>query len=112
LVGVEAGGKRLPPDAPEVKALEGMKLTFKGDRFTNSRARQDGIFQLDQRLTPHTLDVIVLAQGKQQVLPMLYELNGDDLRLCLYASRDIKDRPREFAATDGRIILVLKREKP
>jgi uncharacterized protein (TIGR03067 family) len=48
---------------------------------------------------------------KGKVIKGLYELKGDNLRICLPASPD-SDRPREFTSRDGGGIIYLKRETP
>jgi uncharacterized protein (TIGR03067 family) len=96
-------------DLPE--ALRKIKLTFKGDRVTNSAAG-DGNFALDEKAKPKTIDLAAVKDGKIRVLPMLYELEGDKLRLCYPLDPEQKDRPRAFSSSNGQIILTLKRTKP
>src|SRR5262245_32648043 len=84
LVAVEADGKKHGLDDAEVANLKGMQMTFRGDKFSNSKAKQEGTFVLDQRPTPRTLDVTARKDGKDRVLPMIYELDGDTLRVCFF----------------------------
>ncbi len=56
--------------------------------------------------------MIVLKDGKSKVLALLYELDGDTLRLCLpLLIPDKQDRPKEFTSKSGQIVLTLKRGK-
>jgi uncharacterized protein (TIGR03067 family) len=112
LVAVEADGKKHALDDAEVANLKGLQMTFRGDRFTNSKAKQEGTFLLDQRATPHTLDVTARKDGKDRVLPMLYELDGDTLRVCFFLDPERRERPREMTSKGGQIVLTLKRDKP
>jgi uncharacterized protein (TIGR03067 family) len=106
---LEFEGKPVKPEElPE--ALRKIKLTFKGERVSNS-ATGDGFFALDERVKPKTIDLTAAKEGKFKVLPMLYELDGDKLRLCYPIDPDQKDRPKSFTSANGQVILTLKRVK-
>jgi uncharacterized protein (TIGR03067 family) len=107
----EVDGQAVTPDSAAWKGFKDLKLTFRGDRVSNPLIKQEGLFALDSRVTPHTLDMIVLKDGKSKVLALLYELDGDTLRLCLPIDPDKQDRPKEFTSKMGQIILTLKRGK-
>jgi uncharacterized protein (TIGR03067 family) len=112
LVAVEADGKKHDLDDKEVANLKGLTMTFRGDKVSNSKTKQEGAFVLDTRVTPHTLDVTARKDGKDRVLPMLYELDGDTLRLCFFLDPERRERPKEISSQGGRLVLTLKREKP
>ena len=107
----EVDGQPVTPDSAAWKGFKDLKLTFRGDRVSNPLVKQEGLFALDSRATPHTLDMIVLKDGKSKVLALLYELDGDTLRLCLPLDPDKQDRPKEFTSKSGQIVLTLKRGK-
>src|SRR5262245_60456156 len=68
---LEFEGKPVKPeDLPE--PLRKIKLTFKGDRVSNS-ATGDGNFALDEKAKPKTLDLAAVKDGKIKVWPMLYD---------------------------------------
>ena len=112
LVAVEADGKKHDLDDKEVVNLKGLTMTFRGDKVSNSKTKQEGTFALDSRVNPHTLDVTARKDGKDRVLPMLYELDGDTLRLCFFLDPERRERPKEISSQGGRLLLTLKREKP
>ena len=68
--------------------------------------------KLDAGTTPKCVDLTV-ADGVQKdaVLEGVYELKGDELRLCVRVFG--KDRPTEFKSPEGSSIalLTLKRQK-
>src|SRR4051794_30017026 len=77
---MEFEGKPVKPDdLPD--ALRKIKLSFAGDRVRSS-ATGDGNFALDEKAKPKTIDLAAVKDGKIKILPMLYELDGDALRLC------------------------------
>jgi uncharacterized protein (TIGR03067 family) len=96
-----------------------LQFVFKGDTATvegNANVRKDYAtltFKLDPSVTPKQLDLTVKAGGqKDAVMQGIYELKGDELRLCVLVFG--RDRPTEFAAPAGSVtaLVVLKREKP
>jgi uncharacterized protein (TIGR03067 family) len=92
------------------------KIVFKGnegtvlenDQITNEYAKIK--VKLDSSAKPKSMDITVSA-GSQTDATMegIYELKGDELRIC--AKVFGKDRPKEFAAPDGSmtVLLTLKR---
>ena len=70
-------------------------------------------FRLDASKTPKTIDYDVIdgpTKGKKHL--GIYELNGDDLRLCV--GRIGRPRPTNFAAADGskHILTTYRRAEP
>jgi uncharacterized protein (TIGR03067 family) len=107
----EVDGQPIAAESEAWKGFKDLKLTFRGDRVSNPLIKQEGLFALDSKANPHTLDMIVLKEGKSKVLALLYELDGDTLRLCLPFDPDKPDRPKEFSSKGGQIVLTLKRGK-
>lgn len=99
---------------------DGIKLrfTFKGD-IASLDGSEDVIkdysklsFKLDPAASPKGIDIKVTAGAqKDTVIEAIYELKGDELRVC--AKMIGKERPTKFEAPEGsnNALLVLKRVK-
>ncbi len=74
-----------------------------GDKTT-----PQGTIRIDPTKRPKAMDIVFEAAGKKEVLPGIYELQGDTLRIC-YGG---KERATEFVAKGNTVILLLKRAKP
>jgi uncharacterized protein (TIGR03067 family) len=112
-VKAEIGGMPLPDDV-----TSNLKIVIKGNMMTVVGVPEiiqqygEGTFVLDPSTKPKSIDFKVLKGDKKDDNPEgIYELNGDDLRLCFQLVG--KDRPTEFVTKEGqnRGMLVLKREK-
>jgi uncharacterized protein (TIGR03067 family) len=68
---------------------------------------------VDPAKTPKTIDLTVKVDDKTFTLLGIYQLENDDLKLCLAAEPGVK-RPTEFKTENGAGVglFVLKREKP
>ena len=103
------------------------KVTFAGDKCTEkpSLVLKDGKFQLgdgytvpvqvDNSKTPKWIDFIVEFDGKKTASQGIYELKGDELKICYRGSAgdgSEPNRPTKFTskAGAGLYLLVLKRE--
>jgi uncharacterized protein (TIGR03067 family) len=95
---VEAGGKRAPADE-----LKDMTVTFAGDRYTvrkGDEVIQAGTQTLDPSRSPKAIDVTVTGGLKKgAVMPGIYEINADTLRVCF--DEGGKKRPTEFKSAAG-----------
>jgi uncharacterized protein (TIGR03067 family) len=112
-VKAEIGGMPLPDDV-----VRNLKIVIKGNMMTVVGVPEiiqqysEGTYVLDPSTKPKSIDFKVLKGDKKGDDPEgIYELNGDDLRLCFQLVG--KDRPTEFVTKEGqnRGMLVLKREK-
>lgn len=93
------------------------KIVFKGNEGkvegNDKIADQYGAvrFTIDPKASPKTID-LTISLGSQTDAKMrgIYELKGDELRVCVKVFGT--DRPKEFEAPDGSsaALLVLKRE--
>lgn len=87
-----------------------MRFEFKGDRFGPVGATdKEGLeFTLDSTSKPKQLEAKPLQEvpGKPKVLHWIYEVDGDQLKLCWSQENAA---PREFASGPMTILLVLKR---
>ena len=97
---------------------------MKSDIFIDSEILTDGMgamdvrwtdpprhkMKLDPSKTPKHID-LQHHQSSEPAWPGIYELNGDDLKICL--DLEGKSRPTEFktVAGDKRLLLVMKRKQ-
>jgi uncharacterized protein (TIGR03067 family) len=99
IVAAESNGEPPPPGL-----LDGAKFAFSGDKLT--LMGKEGSFELDATKKPRQIDFI---RGKSHQIG-IYELDGDDLKVCVGPA---DDRPKEFKTkprTDHSLF-VLKRKK-
>lgn len=107
---LESGGKKIPAEA-----MKGMTLTYEGDKYTVKNGKdviQVGAQKLDPSKSPKTLDgTITEGFGKGAVMPGIYEIDGDTLKVCF--DEEGKKRPTEFKTADGSktTLVVYKRMK-
>jgi uncharacterized protein (TIGR03067 family) len=106
----ELAGEKWPQ-----KILDTMKLTMKGDKYTvEVGGRNDeGTVTLDPAKSPKTMDIKgTNGPNKGKTFLVIYELKGDELRVCYDLSG--KSRPTEFATkADTQLFLVTyRKEKP
>lgn len=107
---IEYDGKKNPEGA-EFDVLRKFKVTFTKDKQLmelDGRAKEY-TYKLDPKQKPKTLDL----EGDVSVTG-IYELADGKLKLCMpNAGKGGGERPKEMAAKagDGRILLVLEREK-
>ena len=94
-------------------------FTFKGDEGIiegNDELKQEYAaikIKLDPKTIPRTMDFSVVGgTQKDEVIEGIYELKGNELRICARVSG--KDRPTKFASPDGSniVLIVLKRANP
>lgn len=107
-----ANGRPIPDEA-----RQGLKLVFQGDKASlgagNEADRRNFVFKLDPTKQPRTIDMTA-QEGtyKDKVVQGIYELKGDELKLCL-PNKDDVPRPTEFKAPENSrlVFMVLKRAK-
>lgn len=100
-------GKEAPED--EIKQV---KLTFKGNTVTVNDGKRDeeASFKLDPAKKPKEID-ITPGGNAEKAVPGIYELTGDDLKICFSGPGGV--RPTTFEATpeSKHSLLILKRMK-
>jgi uncharacterized protein (TIGR03067 family) len=110
VVSLEVDGKEIPKET-----IKESRLIIKGKEFTMKEkiATYKGTFSIDSSKSPKTID-IKFTEGPEKGNTSLgiYELDGDDLKLCLTVTA--KERPTEFTtkAKSGHGFELLKRENP
>ncbi|MEO6811228.1 MAG: TIGR03067 domain-containing protein [Isosphaeraceae bacterium] len=98
------------------ESVHGGRIEFSEDGYTvraNDQIVEQGSQSLDSSKQPKTIDFKITrgpAKGKTQ--PGIYQLEGDQLRVC-FAHPGGSDRPKQFTSTteSRTILLVLRREQ-
>ncbi|MBI3838157.1 MAG: TIGR03067 domain-containing protein [Planctomycetia bacterium] len=109
-VSMENNGKLTPSDA-----LEKIKLTVTGTdyHFQNGAFNEHGSYKFYAAKNPKELDIVV-GEGadKGKIYLAIYQVDGDELTICLDSAN--KNRPREFTgkAGSGCVLEVWHRVKP
>ena len=89
---------------------KGGQFVFAGDTATvklPNEQEQTFTFTVDPAKMPKAMDFAPPKKSGQAPWPMIYELDGDSLKLCIaYGGK----RPATFTNKDG-LIVVLKRKK-
>jgi uncharacterized protein (TIGR03067 family) len=67
-------------------------------------------FKIDPTTDPKCLDVTFIDKG--ETMEAIYELKGDELKICVHAGG--KERPTKFESPEGSplVLAVAKRQKP
>jgi uncharacterized protein (TIGR03067 family) len=90
---------------------KGDKLVFEGNTVTiNTKAGpRKATFKIDPK--KQTLDITVTEQGQQRSVKAIYQIKGDELKVC--HGRPGEARPKELtgAKGSGKVLVVLKRAK-
>jgi uncharacterized protein (TIGR03067 family) len=102
----------------EAKIANAFKyLVFDGDKIkfmvdAEKEIKAPGRFKVDASKTPNTIDVVEKIGDKDSTGLLIYELQGDSLKLCVSAKFE-KERPKAFSSTpdDKQTLIVLKRAK-
>jgi len=110
-VSIEAAGQKLT-DEDKIKTR---KLTMKGEKYTLKVGDEtvQGTIEINPTKKPKTIDVKPdSGSNKGKTLLGIYELDGDNLKICLAAPG--KERPTAFGTAPeiGQQLVVYKREKP
>ena len=69
-------------------------------------------YKTDGSTNPKVIDLVsATGPDKGMVFEGIYEIDGDQLRICLRGPSGVKERPTEFTSKDGMVLVTLKREK-
>jgi uncharacterized protein (TIGR03067 family) len=110
-----AGEIRGKPATP--RDLKGTRFTFRGNKLlaqspTLGEREVEGTFETDRRASPKQVDIdLVKLDG---VWYGIYEIKGDELRICYRLGGPPADRPTRFATAEAEplVLIVFKRQKP
>jgi uncharacterized protein (TIGR03067 family) len=97
--------------------IKGGTLTIADQSFvikTKSGAELKGDLRIDPSKKPRTMDFVHLeGMLRDKTWEAIYELDGDDLKICYAEADSNKDRPKEFKTQQdaGLLLVVLKRDK-
>ena|SRR5687767_48747 len=104
-------------DGQPLDRLKGGTLVIKDQDFTITTASGSelkGGLRLDPSKKPMTMD-LAHTEGllQEKTWQAIYELGGDDLKMCYAEADSNKGRPSEFATArgSGLLLVTLKREK-
>ncbi len=108
VVSVEIDGK----DASN--AFKEAKVTVKGERVTLAFPNGTELvrtFKLDATTKPKCIDI---KNDKGETTEGIYELKGDELKVCLSIKGGVAERPDAFTTESGsgRVLYALRRNKP
>ena len=91
------------------------RMVFNGNKhaWQGGPASHEGTFKVGSKGNLRTMDLIITTEGKGKNQLAIYEVDGDELRIC-FARVDTADRPMTFSSrADGAeyALSVLKRQK-
>ena len=96
------------------KEVEATRFTFKGQKllYRNSKdggKEDEGTFKVDPKKSPKQLDIT----SKDKTLHGIYEVKGDELKICFENGDKAENRPKKFATNkeEELVLIVFKREK-
>jgi uncharacterized protein (TIGR03067 family) len=105
---LEIDGRAMPPTAAQRVqfSFQGDKLRIKGN-FSDDR-EDECAYKADPTQAPKQLDCAM--QGEPPILA-IYDVAGDDLKMCLRHASSSDGRPTEFATKPGAglILVVFKK---
>ena len=108
---LEAEGNPAPDEA-----VKRMMFTFRGDKlllrgnFRNDR-EEEATYSVDTGKSPKQLDFTV--PGAPQPVLAIYDVNGDELKVCLRHASSKEGRPTEFASKpDSKLVLIVLKKQP
>ena len=96
---------RQESDGERVSIFGDMTMTFKGDKVELRPLGKDhkdpptAAFKLDPTKSPKEIDLTVSKDGQSEVVRGIYDLKGDDLRICLAEPK--AKRPTAFVTVKG-----------
>jgi len=109
---MEADGKPAPTEA-----ARRLRFTFKGDKLLikgnfNDEREEECNYKVDPKQSPKHLDFT----APKQKIPILgiFEVNGDELKICMRHASSSEGQPSEFATKAGSqlVLIVFKKQKP
>jgi uncharacterized protein (TIGR03067 family) len=101
-----------PARAEQIKKV---RFTFQGKKLLVRGAKDDGreeegSFEVDRSKSPRRLDVTV----GRKTMAGIYEVKGDELKVCFETGGDARNRPTRFATNkeEELLLIVFRKKKP
>src|SRR5205085_5136303 len=107
IVKLEAKGKEMPQDQSDKDRLH---WTFAGSKLhtKSSLGEHELTYQLDAKQSPKHIDTVLDEANKYLGI---YELNGDELKICQTHIDTGNIRPTDFTAKERGALMIFKRVK-
>lgn len=102
---MQLNGKKQPEEL-----LKSIKLSIKGDKYNTvvGKEKDEGTLKLDAAKEPREMDIVPgVGPNKGKLLPCIYEIKGDELRVCYGLNGTA--RPADFKADEdakGVVMLI------
>jgi uncharacterized protein (TIGR03067 family) len=94
-----------------------VKVTFKGNKIKMTHGdkgdkTEEATFSVDPSKKPATMDLTITKGDKKITLLSIYELDGDNLKVCHFeGEKTTKERPEKLAADKNTVLVTFKRDK-
>lgn len=115
IVGIEAGGEKLPEDFITKQPEAERTVTIKGDKIIAMKGGKEDIasVKFDTSKKPAEITVTSKKGDKEDHVYGIFKLEGDTLTICGVEGEKASDRPTEFKTTKDNkaMILILKKKK-
>jgi uncharacterized protein (TIGR03067 family) len=98
--------------APDEKA-HSLRIEFKGEAIMitiKDNVVVKGTFAVDPDKSPATMNINFEKDGKAITIPAIYELKGDDLKVC-HTHGESTARPSVIESSGNTVLITLKRKK-
>jgi uncharacterized protein (TIGR03067 family) len=112
---IEINGKPAPPDT-----VKRTRFTFQGEKLLVRHEEHEGkevewTYKIVPDKSPKQIDIVsVQSSGTKKTLHGIYEVNGDELKICFENGGKPANRPKKFATNkeNEEALIVFKRQKP
>jgi uncharacterized protein (TIGR03067 family) len=91
-----------------------VKVTFKGNKIklVLGDKTEEATYTVDPSKKPATMDLTITKDDKKLTMLSIYELDGDNLKVCHFeGEKTTKERPEKFMADKNTVLVTFKRDK-
>jgi uncharacterized protein (TIGR03067 family) len=91
-----------------------VKVTFKGNKIklVLGDKTEEATYTVDPSKKPATMDLTITKDDKKLTMLSIYELDGDNLKVCHFeGEKTTKERPEKFMADKNTVLATFKRDK-